>query len=68
MPCVGAGTAAGCGETAVSEMVDFFLVLMLPGAGDELQGIKKGVLELADGIAVNKCDADNAPRARRRGR
>ncbi|MBL8951754.1 MAG: methylmalonyl Co-A mutase-associated GTPase MeaB [Myxococcaceae bacterium] len=54
----------GQGETAVSEMVDFFLVLMLPGAGDELQGIKKGVLELADGIAVNKCDGDNARRAR----
>ena len=40
-------------------MVDFFLVLMLPGAGDELQGIKKGVLELADMIAVNKADGDN---------
>ncbi|MBX7115661.1 MAG: methylmalonyl Co-A mutase-associated GTPase MeaB [Myxococcaceae bacterium] len=54
----------GQGETAVSEMVDFFLVLMLPGAGDELQGIKKGVLELADGIAVNKCDGDHAQKAR----
>ncbi len=54
----------GQGETAVSLMVDFFLVLMLPGSGDELQGIKKGVLELADGIAVNKCDGDNARRAR----
>ncbi len=54
----------GQGETAVSEMVDFFLVLMLPGAGDELQGIKKGVLELADAIAVNKCDGDGAMRAR----
>ena len=41
----------GQGETAVAEMVDFFLVLALPGAGDELQGIKKGVLELADAIA-----------------
>ena len=54
----------GQGETAVSEMVDFFLVLMLPGSGDELQGIKKGVLELADGIAVNKCDGEGATRAR----
>ncbi|EKV29588.1 putative periplasmic protein kinase ArgK [Caenispirillum salinarum AK4] len=48
----------GQSETMVSEMVDFFLVLMLPGAGDELQGIKKGVLEIADMIAVNKADAD----------
>ncbi|WP_224371777.1 methylmalonyl Co-A mutase-associated GTPase MeaB [Hyalangium versicolor] len=54
----------GQGETTVSEMVDFFLVLMLPGAGDELQGIKKGILELADGIAVNKSDGDGARRAR----
>lgn len=54
----------GQGETAVSEMVDFLLVLALPGAGDELQGIKKGILELADGIGVNKCDGDGAPRAR----
>jgi LAO/AO transport system kinase len=45
-------------------MVDFFLVLALPGAGDELQGIKKGVLELADAIGVNKCDGENAARAR----
>ena len=44
----------GQSETTVSSMVDFFLVLMLAGAGDELQGIKKGVLELADAIAVNK--------------
>jgi LAO/AO transport system kinase len=55
---------AGQSETQVSEMVDFFLVLMLPGAGDELQGIKKGVLELADMIAVNKADGDNQKRAR----
>ena len=54
----------GQGETAVAEMVDFFLVLALPGAGDELQGIKKGVLELADAIGVNKSDGDNAARAR----
>ena len=54
----------GQGEVAVADMVDFFLVLALPGAGDELQGIKKGVLELADAIAVNKCDGDGAERAR----
>lgn len=55
----------GQSETVVSEMVDFFLVLMLPGAGDELQGIKKGVLEIADMIAVNKADGDNEMKARR---
>ena len=54
----------GQSETVVAEMVDFFLLLMLPGAGDELQGIKKGVLELADMIAVNKADGDNVPAAR----
>ena len=54
----------GQSETAVAEMTDFFLVLMLPGAGDELQGIKKGVVELADMIAVNKADGDNLARAR----
>ncbi len=54
----------GQSETAVSDMTDFFLCLMLPGAGDELQGIKKGVLELADMLAVNKADGDNIPRAR----
>jgi len=53
----------GQSETTVADMVDFFLVLMLPGAGDELQGIKKGVLELADMIAVNKADGDNTDRA-----
>jgi LAO/AO transport system kinase len=54
----------GQSETAVASMVDFFLVLMLPGAGDELQGIKKGVIELADMIAVNKADGDNIKRAK----
>ncbi|MEZ4393351.1 MAG: methylmalonyl Co-A mutase-associated GTPase MeaB [Polyangiales bacterium] len=54
----------GQGETAVADMVDFFLVLVLPGSGDELQGIKKGVFELADALAVNKCDGENANRAR----
>ena len=58
----------GQSETAVADMTDCFLVLMLPGAGDELQGIKKGMLELADMIAVNKADGDNAARARRRRR
>lgn len=53
----------GQSETVVADMVDFFLVLMLAGAGDELQGIKKGVLELADMVAVNKADGDNRPRA-----
>lgn len=53
----------GQSETVVADMVDFFLVLMLPGAGDELQGIKKGVLELADMIAVNKADGDNSAAA-----
>jgi LAO/AO transport system kinase len=45
-------------------MTDTFLALMLPGAGDELQGIKKGLLELVDVVAVNKADGDNLPRAR----
>jgi LAO/AO transport system kinase len=48
----------GQSETVVAEMVDFFLVLMLPGAGDELQGIKRGILELADMVAINKADAN----------
>jgi LAO/AO transport system kinase len=54
----------GQSETAVAAMVDFFLVLMVPGTGDDLQGIKKGVLEIADMIAVNKADGDNEARAR----
>src|SRR5829696_6845183 len=53
----------GQSEIAVADLTDFFLVLMLPGAGDELQGIKKGVVELADMIAVNKADGDGAARA-----
>lgn len=53
----------GQSETTVAGMVDFFLVLMLAGAGDELQGIKKGVLELADAIAINKADGDNREKA-----
>jgi LAO/AO transport system kinase len=54
----------GQSETAVAELTDFFLVLMLPNAGDELQGIKKGIIELADMIAVNKADGAGATAAR----
>ncbi len=54
----------GQSETAVADMTDFFLVLMLPGAGDELQGLKKGIVELADMIAVNKADGGNIARAK----
>ncbi len=53
----------GQSETTVASMVDFFLVLMIAGAGDELQGIKKGVLEVADAIVINKADGDNIIRA-----
>lgn len=55
----------GQSETAVASMVDFFLVLMIAGAGDELQGIKKGILEVADSIVINKADGDNQVRAER---
>jgi LAO/AO transport system kinase len=48
----------------VADMTDFFLVLMLPGAGDELQGLKKGVVEIADMVAINKADGDNIRRAK----
>ncbi len=54
----------GQSEVTVRSMVDFFLALMLPGAGDELQGIKKGIIELADALVVNKADGDNRNRAR----
>ena len=54
----------GQSEITVSEMVDFFLVLMIAGGGDELQGIKKGVLEIADMIAITKADGDNITRAK----
>ena len=53
----------GQSETIVAVMTDFFLALMLPGAGDELQGIKKGLVELADMIAVNKADGENIKHA-----
>ncbi len=55
----------GQSETAVADMVDLFLLLIAPGGGDELQGIKKGIVELADLIVVNKDDGDLAPAARR---
>lgn len=53
----------GQSEVTVRSMVDFFLLIMLTGGGDELQGIKKGVMELADGILVNKADGENKKRA-----
>lgn len=56
---------AGQSETMVASMVDFFLVLMPADAGDELQAIKKGVLELADAIAINKADGDNVEKAQK---
>jgi LAO/AO transport system kinase len=55
----------GQSETLVAEMVDVFVVLMLAGAGDELQGIKRGILELADVLAINKADGDRAAAAER---
>ena len=55
----------GQSESTVASMVDFFLVLMLAGAGDELQGIKKGILELADAIAITKADGDNIEKAKK---
>ncbi len=58
----------GQSETVVAEMTDFFLALMLPGAGDELQGIKRGLLELADMLVINKADGDNEPAAKRAAR
>lgn len=53
----------GQSETAVHSMVDFFLLLMLSGAGDELQGIKRGIMEMADAIIINKADGDNINKA-----
>ena len=54
----------GQSETAVHSMVDFFLLIQLAGAGDELQGIKRGIMEMADGIIVNKADGDNIEKAK----
>ena len=53
----------GQSETAVHSMVDFFLLIQLAGTGDELQGIKRGIMEMADGIVINKADGDNINRA-----
>lgn len=55
----------GQSETAVHSMVDFFLLLMLSGAGDELQGIKRGIMEMADAIVINKADGNNIQKARK---
>jgi LAO/AO transport system kinase len=55
----------GQSETAVRSMSDFFLLLMLAGAGDELQGIKRGIIEMIDGMAINKADGDNKAKAER---
>lgn len=54
----------GQSEIEVADLVDVFLLLVLPGAGDELQGIKRGIMELADVVAITKADGDNLPRAR----
>lgn len=54
----------GQSETGVKNLVDFFLLLMLAGAGDELQGIKKGIMEMADAVVITKADGDNVKRAR----
>lgn len=54
----------GQSETAVHSMVDFFLLLMISGAGDELQGIKRGIIEMCDGMIINKADGDNVNRAK----
>jgi LAO/AO transport system kinase len=54
----------GQSETAVHSMVDFFLLLKISGAGDELQGIKRGIMEMADAIVINKADGDNVKRAK----
>jgi len=55
----------GQSETAVHSMVDFFLLIMLAGAGDELQGIKRGIMEMADALVINKADGTNIQKARR---
>src|SRR5205085_6458866 len=55
----------GQSETEVADMVDMFILLLLPGSGDELQGIKKGIVELADLLVVNKADGDLKAQAKR---
>ena len=52
----------GQSETACHSMVDFFLLIQVAGTGDELQGIKRGIMEISDGIVINKCDGDNVDR------
>lgn len=54
----------GQSETAVHSMVDFFLLIQVPGTGDELQGIKRGIMEMSDGIAINKADGNNIDKAK----
>lgn len=54
----------GQSETAVHSMVDFFLLIQLAGTGDELQGIKRGIMEMADGIVINKADGTNIEKAK----
>ena len=54
----------GQSETAVNSMVDFFLLIQLTGTGDELQGIKRGIMEMADGVVINKADGDNIEKAK----
>ena len=54
----------GQSETAVHSMVDFFLLIQLAGTGDELQGIKRGIMEMADGIVINKADGSNIEKAK----
>lgn len=54
----------GQSEIAAHSMVDFFMLIQLAGTGDELQGIKRGIMEMADGIVINKCDSDNVDRAK----
>ena len=55
----------GQSEVMVKDMVDFFLLLLQPGAGDSLQGIKRGIIEMVDGLAINKCDGENKPMAKK---
>jgi len=64
-PVIVETVGVGQSEISVASMVDFFLVLLLAGAGDELQGLKKGILELADALAINKADGDNLDPARK---
>ena len=62
--CEAAGLGVGQSETAVHSMVDFFLLIQLAGTGDELQGIKRGIMEMADGIVINKADGSNIDKAK----